>query len=111
MPRDLEPFHDELHPLVLEELRLAWLHCPMLLSLVVEHGWRRKKVLRDICGGDGCALIKRKVLEMVDWGVTPDHAYHSEDIHFMTLALWHGFTTAALTKLHCPHMAEDGKFY
>jgi hypothetical protein len=109
MPSELERFEAELHPLVLEQLRLAWLHCPMLMSLVVEPGWRRRKILWNVTGGDGCALIKREVLEMIDWGVTPDNAYHSEDIHFMTLALWHGFTTAALTGLHCPHMSEDGR--
>lgn len=91
-----------------EELRLAWLHCPTIMNVSFNPEWRRKKVLWAISGGDGCALIRRPVLEMIDWGVTPDQAYHSEDVHFMSLALWYGFTTACLTNLHCPHLAENG---
>jgi len=110
MPRELEK-HRDLHPLVLEQLRLAWLHCPAMINLSFNPNWRRRKTVWNITGGDGCALIRRAVLEMVDWGVTPDNAYHSEDIHFMTLALWHGFTTAAATDLHIPHFDPDGVAY
>ena len=110
-PQEIEKFARDLHPLVLEELRLAWLHLPALINISFNPNWRRKKTVWGITGGDGCALIKRKVLEMVDWGVTPDNAYHSEDIHFMTLALWHGFTTAAAIDLHIPHLDPNGKAY
>lgn len=110
MPNELDKFRD-LHPLVLEELRLVWLHCPAMINLSFNPNWRRKKTVWNVTGGDGCALIKRAVLETVDWGVTPDNAYHSEDIHFMSLALWHGFTTAVATNLHIPHFDPDGKAY
>lgn len=111
MPSELEQFKDELNPLVMDELRLAWLHCPVMIPVMFDPNWKRKRTIRNITGGDGCALIKRRVLEMVDWGVTPDNAYHSEDIHFMTLALWHGFTTACAIDLHVPHFDSDGKAY
>ena len=110
MPDELEKLGD-LHPLVLEELRLAWLHCASMIPLMFDPNWRRRKTVWGITGGDGCALIRRDVLEMVDWGVTPDNAYHSEDIHFMALALWHGFSTAVAPGLHVPHFDPDGVAY
>ena len=110
MPTELDKFTD-LHPLVLEELRLAWLHCASMIPLMFDPNWRRRKTVWGITGGDGCALIKREVLEMVDWGITPDNAYHSEDIHFMALALWHGFSTAVAPDLHIPHFDPDGVAY
>ena len=107
LPNELESLN--LDPANREELRMAWLHCPMILPINYDPQWKRKKVLWSVCGGDGCALIKRPVLEMVDWGVTPEQAYHSEDVHFMSCALWYGFTTACLTNLHCPHLGPEGE--
>jgi len=110
MPSELDKFSD-LHPLVLEQLRLAWLNCPTMINISFNPNWKRKKVIHEITGGDGCALIKRGVLEMIDWGIIPAVAYHSEDIHFMSYALWYGFTTAAAIDLHVPHMDPDGLVY
>ena len=94
-----------------EELRLAWLNCPTLMNICYDAGFKRRKVIWNVAGGDGCALIKRKVLETIDWSIEPSKAYNSEDIYFMTLALWYGFTTACLPKLHIPHLASDGLVY
>ncbi len=107
LPNELD--HMNIEPANREELRMAWLHCPTIMNVGFDPKWNQKKVLWTVCGGDGCALIKREVLEMIDWGVTPDQAYHSEDVHFMTLAVWYGFSTACLTDLHCPHMGENGE--
>ena len=108
LPNELDNIAD-VDPANREEMRLAWLHCPTIMNVSFDPKWKSQKVLWTITGGDGCALIKRAVLEMIDWGVTPDQAYHSEDVHFMSLAIWYGFTTACLTDLHCPHMAPDGE--
>jgi len=110
LPSELEQYPD-IEPENREELRLAWLHCPAIINVSFDPQWNRKKEIWMITGGDGCALIKRKVLEMVDWGVTPDQAYHSEDVHFMSSAVWYGFTTACATDLHCPHMDVNGMVY
>lgn len=112
LPSDLERLEREgLDAANLEELRLAWLHCPLLMNVKHDPNWRRSRTLWNITGGDGCALIKRRVLEMIDWSVAPSQAYHSEDIHFMSLALFYGFTTACATDLHVAHMGEDGVMY
>lgn len=95
----------------LEELRLAWLHAPSILNVAFDPKWKKKETVWNVTGGDGCALIKREVLEMIDWGILPEISYHSEDIHFMSLAIWYGFTTCAVTNLHCPHMAPDGRIF
>ena len=108
MPWELDEL-DDVDPMNLEEMRLAWLHAPYILNVSFDPEWKRRKNQWMVCGGDGCALIRREVLEMIDWGVSPDISYHSEDIHFMSLALWHGFTTCAATDLLIPHMHESGK--
>lgn len=110
MPWELDDL-EGVDPVNMEEMRLAWLHAPHILNIGFDPEWKRRKNQWMITGGDGCALIRRRVLEMIDWGVSPEVSYHSEDIHFMSLALWHGFTTCAATDLHVPHMHEDGKFY
>ena len=110
MLNDLDKFKD-LEPKNLEELRYAWLNCPSMINVYYDPEWKNEKTVYDITGGDGCALIKRRVLEMIDWGVMPTKAYHSEDIHFMTLAIWHGFRTAVATDLHIPHFHSDGMCY
>ena len=107
---DLDKFED-LDPLNLEELRYAWLNVPCMVNVSQDPYWKRKKTIWTVAGGDGSALIKRRVLEMIDWGVRPTKAYHSEDLHFMSLALWHGFTTAVAPDLHIPHYDPDGKAY
>jgi len=108
LPNELDKLKN-LDPANREQMRMAWLHCPNILSVSFDAGWKRKKILWGICGGDGCALIRRPVLEMIDWGVTPDQAYHSEDVHFMSTAIWYGFSTACLTTLHCPHLSPNGE--
>ena len=110
LPSDIDKLKD-LDVRNREELRLAWLQAPSLISIAFDPKWKEQKVIWNITGGDGCALIKRRVLEMIDWGVRPDAAYHSEDVHFMSMALWYGFSTAVATDLHCPHMDPNGKFY
>jgi len=110
LPSDLDKFPD-LEPRNLEELQLAWLSAPSMINVVYDPNWRRHRTVWNVTGGDGCALIKRRVLEMIDWGVVPSKAFHSEDIHFMGLCLWHGFTTAVATDLHIPHFDPDGKCY
>jgi hypothetical protein len=110
LPNELDSIPN-LEPENREELRMAWLHCPAILNVSFDPEWRRKKTVWTVTGGDGCALIKRRVLEMIDWGVTPDQAYHSEDVHFMSSAIWYGFTTACATDLHCGHMHHDGNVY
>lgn len=112
LPSDFERLERQgVHSLNLEELRLAWLHCPLLMNIAHNPHWKKSKVLWNITGGDGCALIKRRVLETIDWSVEPERSYHSEDIHFMTLALWYGYSTACATDLHISHMSEDGGMY
>lgn len=110
LPSDIEKLED-IDPRNMEQLRLAWFQCPTLLNLSFDSGWKRRKTIWSITGGDGCALIKRRVLEMIDWGIPPLEAYHSEDLHFQSQAIWYGFSTACATDLHCPHMSPNGKFY
>jgi len=95
----------------LKELKLAWIHCPSIMNISFNPRWKKRRNQYIICGGDGCALIRREVLEMIDWGVTPTISYHSEDIHFHSLALWYGYTTCVATDLHVPHMHKDGLVY
>jgi len=111
LPCDLDKYLDVVEPENIEEMRMAWLHCPAMLNVSFDSEWNKKKEVWKVTGGDGCALIKRKVLEMVDWGVTPDQAYHSEDVHFMATAIWYGFTTACAIDLHCGHMDQNGGVY
>ena len=92
-----------------ELMRQAWLVCPSVISVSYDPDWQKDDVLWTICGGDGCALIKRRVLETIDWAVRPpDNASSSEDMYFMSQALYYGYSTACLTTLHIPHMAESG---
>jgi len=96
---------------VIEEMRMAWLNCPSLLNICYDPQWKKRGLIWDVAGGDGCALIKRKVLERIDWGTVPPDVYNSEDIYFMTEALHYGFSTACLTDLHIPHLHPSGLVY
>lgn len=109
MPRELEGL--KIDPRNKRELIEAWYMLPTLINICYDFNWKRKRQINEVVGGDGCALIKRKVLERIDWGLMPPMAYNSEDIHFMTTALYNGFTTACATDLHVPHLAEDGMMY
>jgi hypothetical protein len=110
LPWELDQL-ENIDPVNLEEMRLAWLQAPNIINISFDPNWKKKKNQWVVTGGDGCALIRRNVLEMIDWGITPEIAYHSEDIHFMTLALWHRFTTCVATDLHVAHMHVDGVTY
>jgi len=109
MLKELEKLKN-LDPLVHDELRLVWLNCPQLLNVCYDPKWKQKPIF-NVAGGDGCALIKRRVLERIDWGVVPPDVYNSEDIYFMTEALFYGFSTACATDLHIPHLHPSGMMY
>lgn len=106
LPKDIDKLRVE--PENIEELRKAWLNCPSLMNVCYDPKWKKRKVIWNVAGGDGCALIKRKVLERIDWSVSPTGAYNSEDIFFMSQAVASGFTTACATDLHIPHLHESG---
>lgn len=92
-----------------QQMRQNWLTSPSVVNVSYDPDFDKQEVVWDVCGGDGCALIKRKVLETIDWGVTPpDSAACSEDMYFMTQALYFGYSTACLPKLHIAHMSESG---
>ena len=90
-------------------IKKSWLNSPATINVSYDPDFTNEIIVWDVCGGDGCALIKRRVLEMIDWGVTPPESCScSEDMYFMTQALYFGFTTCCLPKVHIPHMAESG---
>ena len=92
-----------------EQMRMNWLTSPSVVNVSYDPDFTKHDVEWYVCGGDGCALIKRRVLETIDWGVTPpDSAACSEDMYFMTQALYYGYSTACLPKLHIAHMSESG---
>jgi hypothetical protein len=91
------------------QMRMNWLTSPSVVNVSYDPDFTKQNVEWYVCGGDGCALIKRRVLETIDWGVVPpDSAACSEDMYFMTQALYYGYTTACLPKLHIAHMSESG---
>jgi hypothetical protein len=90
-------------------IKQSWLNSPCVINVSYDPDWKKNQVLWSICGGDGCALIKRKVLEDIDWGVMPlESCSCSEDMHFMASALYYGYSTACLPNLHIGHMSESG---
>lgn len=109
MPKDLEGLNVDADNLA--QMRMSWLNCPLLINICYDPQWKQRKVIWNVAGGDGCALIKRPVLERIDWGVVPPEVYNSEDIYFMTEALHYGFSTACASKLHVPHMHESGMVF
>lgn len=91
------------------QMRLNWLSSPCVVNVSYDPDFTKQDVEWNVCGGDGCALIKRRVLETIDWGVTPpDNVACSEDMYFMTMALYFGYSTACLPKMHIAHMSEHG---
>ena len=92
-----------------QQMRLNWLSSPPLVNVSYDPDFTKQTIEWYVCGGDGCALIKRKVLETIDWGVMPpDSVACSEDMYFMTMALYYGYTTACIPKMHVAHMSESG---
>jgi hypothetical protein len=92
-----------------QQMRMNWLTSPPIINVSYDPDFTEQSIEWHVCGGDGCALIKRRVLETIDWGVTPpDSAACSEDMYFMTQALYYGYSTACLPKLHIAHMSESG---
>jgi hypothetical protein len=99
----------EVDPVNKDLMRISWLNSPSVINVCYDPDFKNQDVVWNVCGGDGCALIKREVLETIDWGIMPpDSCSCSEDMHFMTQALYYGFTTACLPKLHIAHMAQSG---
>lgn len=92
-----------------QQMRMNWLTSPSVINASYDPDFTKQDILWSVCGGDGCALIKRRVLETIDWGVTPpDSAACSEDMYFMTQALYYGYSTCCLPKMHVAHMSDNG---
>ena len=90
-------------------MKKAWLVVPRTVSVSCDRDFQKQTVIWDVCGGDGCALIKRKVLEDIDWATPPpESAASSEDMYFMSSALYYGYSTACLPQMHVAHMSESG---
>ena len=91
------------------QMRQNWLTSPCIVNVSYDPDFTKQVIEWYVCGGDGCALIKRKVLETIDWSVMPpDSVACSEDMYFMTQALFYGYTTCCLPKMHVAHMSESG---
>jgi len=100
----------DLPPEIMDEFRTAFIESSFLIPIILDPNWRRRKTIEGIAGGDGCVLIRRKVLEYIGWYL-PKTGYHSEDVNFFTNAMARGFTTKADLKLHVPHFDPDGSVY
>ena len=102
--------HNGLNPEQKRILRKAWQEVGFHKIVTENPNWKRLKVLRGAVFGDGCCLIKRRVLEKIIYRIIT-RAYLSQDLQFCQDALVAGFTTAVDMKLHCPHLCVDGKAY
>ena len=91
-------------------LAKAWLQLGFLKPVSLEKKWRNYKVCHNVVFGDGCCLIKRKVLEAINYGMLKA-LYQSYDIQYMQQALALGFKTAVNMTLRCPHITYEGEAY
>ena len=91
-------------------LAKAWLQLGFVKPVWLEKDWKNYKVCRNVVFGDACSLIKREVLEAINYEML-QAAYQSYDIQYMQQALFLGFETAVDMKLHCPHITFEGEAY
>jgi len=107
-PQELEGRN--LEPLLLEELRKAFLVATFYVPVYIDSEWDKKEMIEYIAGGDGNGLYSRRVMESVGWTI-PASGFHSEDMHFFNYANLLGFKTVADIGYHVPHLAPDGSVY
>ena len=105
--RELEK-HPELDDENRDQIMQSWLSAPVLVNVCYDPKWKSRGIIYNVVGGDGCALIQRKVLERIDWSTVPLETYNSEDMYFMAQSIYYGFGTAVLTDLHIPHHHQSG---
>lgn len=106
----LDELPEDLEEDVRSQFEKAWLNSTFVIPVNADGLWRQKKRLTNFCGGTGCVLIKRKVLERVGFEL-PYTCYHSEDMHFFNKANMRGFTSRCDLTFHVPHMDPNGEWY